>query len=267
MRKTALFALCSGCFTAGLLGTPVVLLGLSIGPLSPLVLAGIVALCAGIGGTAGARVTVTPKTAERLQERGRLVLAGFGVAGLYAVSTLFTAIVGPGLDSGFLYGGLGGSALVTVGIAGMADVSQSLYAASIVTDSDFYVPLPNTKTERQRRIEHWIGAVGLVALAGFALFNYLTDESIPLVLILIATPGIVQLLFTGGREQAITDAGLKRGHSVRPWSEFDGFEQSETHLTLTQPGWGTGIRIHRDRIDDEDAVLSALETVFENRRE
>jgi hypothetical protein len=267
MRPTALFALSSGCFAAGVCATPVVLAGVAVGPLSPLALAVLVALAAALGGTTAARTLVSQASARQLQERTRVVGTGFGVVGLYLAGTLAVAFAGSGVRGDVLYPGLGGTALALAGLAGMMDASQSLHTTRRLAASERYVPLPNTKTDRQRRIERWVGGVGLVSLVAVGAYDMATEVSTPVIFYLVGLPGVVQVLVGSGREQAMTEQGLRRGHTIRPWSEFEGYEFSETYLRLPQKGWGTDVRIRLDRIDDEAAVRTLLETVFGRERD
>lgn len=268
MRATALFALSSGCFAAGALGTPFALALVWLWSLSTPALVGVatVVTAAVLGATVWADAAVSPETAERFRDHTRALAGAFGVVGLLLLLTLAVAFGGRGFDLRLLSVGLCGTALALGGFAGMIDGSQSLHTHSVVAGSGLYVPLPNAKTDGQRRVERWNGAASIVVLLGATAYVHFTDESLPVILFVATAPGIVQLLVTGDRERAITDAGLLRGDSILPWCGFEGYERSQTHLTLRRDGRESGIRIRRDRIDDEESVLAALAAVFDCER-
>ncbi|WP_302081898.1 hypothetical protein [Salinibaculum rarum] len=263
MRGTDLFALSAGSFGGGACVLPVVLADVSVATLSPLAVAG--AAAAGVGAVvaAAARALVAEDAVERFRDRRWAIQLPFALVLLYLGVTLQFGLAGPGIDTRALYLGLASTGLTALGLAGMVNASQSLHTETVVADSEIYVPLPSTKTDRRARLERRVGGVALVGLGALVGVGLATGESVPLAFLVIGLPGVVQLLRARGSEQALTDAGLRQGGTVHPWDDFEGYELSAEHLVFTQPGWVGDVRIDRERIDDEDDVLSVLSMLFD----
>lgn len=264
MREIDLFAVSAGSFGAGVCVLPIVLADVSLLSLSTLAFAGAVAAGVGVVIVAAARGLVSEPAVEQFRDRRWAIQLPFALVLLYLGGTLQFGFAGPGIDTRMLFLGLASTGLTALGLAGMVNASQSLHTETVVADSEIYVPLPSTKTDRRARLERRIGSVALVGLGALVGIGLATGASVPVAFLVIGLPGVIQLLRSTGSEQAITDAGLRQGGTIQPWNEFDGYELSEEHLVFTQPGWGGDVRIERDRIDDEDDVLSVLSMLFDD---
>ena len=263
MRGIDLFALSAGSFGGGVCVLPVVLADVSVASLSPLAVAGTAAAGVGAVIAAAVRALVSEDAVEEFRNRRWAVQLPFALVLLYLGVTLQFGVAGPGIDTRFLYLGLASTGLTALGLAGMVNASQSLYTQTVVADTEIYVPLPSTKTDRRARLERRLGSVALVGLGALVGISLATGESVPVVFLVIGLPGVLQLLRSRGSEQALTDVGLRQGGTIKPWGDFESYELSAEHLVFTQSGWGGDVRIDRERIDDEDDVVSVLSMLFD----
>jgi len=255
MRQPSLFALGTGGFVAGTAGTALVL---AAPALSPIVVAG-VAAAVFLPVTAVASLLSTPARVERFHSlRAQTPVIVVPVVLTAAVVTVHYGLLGTGRD---VFGpGMVGVGVAFLGAVTMLHAAERRYVARVEAQSDVRVTLPNPNADGPGKRWRLVGVVGGLAAGVLFVVSALLGDGPDATWLFVVLGGLLPTLTVWHRSELIVlDAGLKRGVSIRPWTDFESYELTDDELIIRDGSWfPQQYAIPRDEIDDEDAAVSAL---------